>query len=162
MTIPPIVAMGPSGLRKPRAVSVPPPNSDAAATVAQGVPGFRPSDSSQPAVPFSPGPLNQPKSFCDPWPANNPPIVSRKISSPISFIVLDSLRPLNRTDFLRVAGIICFSITARFIVGSPSITKAYFCHCRGNILVQAGRLRRPHVVIHVFVYFAFADAHPQY
>src|SRR5256884_9767488 len=119
MIIAPIVPRGPSGWRKPSVVSTPPPNSDVDAAVAQGVPGFRPNDSSQPAVPFSPGPLNQPKSFCDPWPANNPPIVSRKISSPISLIVLDSLRPLNRTDFLRAAATICFSNTARFIVGPP-------------------------------------------
>src|SRR2546423_7126338 len=33
---------------------------------------------------------------------------------------------------------------------------------RGNILVQAGRRRRPKVVIHVFVCFACAEAHAKH
>src|SRR6266700_1269541 len=119
MIIAPIVPRGPRGGRKPRVVSTPPPNSDPAAAVAQGVPGFRPSDSSQRAVPFKPGPLNQPKSFCDPWPVNNPPTASRKISSPISLIVLDSSRPLNTPISSRVSGLLCFFITSSFIVGAP-------------------------------------------
>src|SRR2546429_4479531 len=82
-----IVLIVPSGYRKPRAVSTPPPNSDALAPMAHGVPGFIPSDSSQPAVPCSPKPPNQPKDFCEPCPLNSPPTVSRKISSPRSLIM---------------------------------------------------------------------------
>src|SRR5207248_213368 len=121
MIIAPIVPRGPSGCRKPNVVSTPPPNSDAAAAVAQRVPGLRPSDSSQPAVPFRPGPLNQPKSFCDPWPANNPPTVNRKISSPRSLIVLDCSCPVNTPLSLRVSDRLCFFIISSFIVGTPSI-----------------------------------------
>src|SRR6266516_1706015 len=119
MIIAPIVPRGPSGWRKPNVVSTPPPNSDADAAVAQGVAGFRPSDSSHPAVPFSPGPLNQPKSFCDPWPTNNPPTASRKISSPTSLIMFD-FSFLLPTATSREAGILCFYLTSSFIVGTPS------------------------------------------
>src|SRR5438132_13672711 len=70
ITIDAIVAIGPSGSKRPRAVSVPPPNSDIAAPRAQRFAGLRPSDSSQPVVPCSPGPPNQPKSFCAPCPAS--------------------------------------------------------------------------------------------
>src|SRR5437588_1085461 len=119
MIIAPIVPRGPSGWRRPRVVSAPPPNSDADAAVAHAVPGVKPIDSSQPAVPLRPGPLNQPKSFCDPWPANNPPTASRKISSPRSLIVLASFCLLTPVISLRVGGRSSFSITASFIVGTP-------------------------------------------
>src|SRR5216683_2453750 len=121
MTIAPIVPMGPSGCKKPNAVSTPPPNSEAEAAVAQGIPGLSPIDSKMAAVPFNPDPPNQPKSFSAPWPASSPPVVSRKTRSPISLIVLSLFRPLRTTAFLRVAGILCFSIKVSFIVSAPSM-----------------------------------------
>src|SRR5712692_6286792 len=121
MTIAPIVPMGPSGCKKPNVVSTPPPNSEAEAAVAQVVPGLSPIDSKMAAVPFKPDPPNQPENFCAPWPASSPPVVSRKTRSPVSRIVLSLFRLLRTTAFLRAAGIFCFSITASFIVSTPSM-----------------------------------------
>jgi hypothetical protein len=76
----PVTPRGPRGLRNPRSMSMPPPNSESPAPIAQGLPGRNPRDSSQPLVPRNPYPSNQPNNFCDPWPAINEPKVARKIS----------------------------------------------------------------------------------
>src|SRR5215210_9318132 len=76
----PAAPRGPRGLRNPRTMSTPPPNSDSPAAMAQGPPGRNPRDSSQPLVPCKPCPSNQTNNFCDPWPAINEPKVARKIS----------------------------------------------------------------------------------
>src|SRR6266446_8909202 len=114
-----IVLIGPSGYRKPRAVSTPPPNSDALAPMAHGVPGFIPSDSSQPAVPCSPKPPNQPKDFCEPCPLNSPPTVSRKISNPRSLIMSVSWSLLVYNYVVVTSGYQSNQLTCQLLVCSP-------------------------------------------
>src|SRR5919199_338901 len=76
----PVTPRGPRGLRNPRSISTPPPNSESPAAMAQALPGRNSRDSSQSLVPCKPCPSNQPNNFCDPWPAINQPKVARKIS----------------------------------------------------------------------------------
>ncbi len=62
----PMTPRGPRGLSRPRAVRAPPPSSEAIASCAHCLPGFKPSISIKPAVPSGPGPSNDPKAFCAP------------------------------------------------------------------------------------------------
>src|SRR3990172_1985335 len=76
--------MVPSGLKSPSTSSRPPPNSARPATVAQNCGGRNPSDTSQPAVPLTPCPPNQPNSFCAPCPATSSPPTTLKINRALS------------------------------------------------------------------------------
>jgi hypothetical protein len=77
VVITPVIAEAASGVASPAASSVPPAVSVAPASRACTFAGRIPSDSIMPSVPARPGPPNQPKSFCVPWPMNSPPMTSR-------------------------------------------------------------------------------------
>src|SRR5437667_12555445 len=75
---------GPTGPPTPTATSTPPKTSVNPAAAAKSRPGRKPSCSKNIPVPVRPYPPNQPKSFCDPCAAINPPNTNRTSSSPIA------------------------------------------------------------------------------
>ena len=71
-----------AGVARPSANNAPAPVSDPAASTALRLPGFMPIESKPLAVPSSPGPPNQPNSFCVPCAKNVAPSATRRTVRP--------------------------------------------------------------------------------